>query len=165
MKTIVAAALLMLLSATGLPAQPKTDYKKKGAPIPSFVLEQIDGRLLTNAVLKPGAPVLFIIFSPQCEHCAKALDSLTGMRERFKKTQVILLTEALNKPYLKDFLEKHNYAAQPLFKYVGLDRSNLVYSLYTYGLLPQFNIYSAKHKLVKSFTGIFPMDSLKMVLP
>ena len=163
MKKGIAVILYLLLVFPAI-AQPKTDYRKKGAPIPPFVIEQLNGRLLTNAILEKGKPVIVVIFSPQCDHCANALDTLKGMDAALKNTQLILLTEAVHKPFLKDFLVKHSYDKDPLFKNTGLDKGNLVYYIYTYGLLPQFNMYNAQHRLVKTFTGIFPMDSLKMFL-
>ena len=158
------AAIFCVLLACSVIAQPKVDYRKKGASIPPFVIEQLNGRLLTNSILKKGKSVVLVIFSPLCDHCATALDTLQRFGESLKNTQLILLTEAFNKPDLQNFLPTHGFDKEPLFKNIGLDRGNLVSYIYTYGLLPQFNVYNTQHKLVKTFTGIFPMDSLKMFL-
>jgi thiol-disulfide isomerase/thioredoxin len=153
---------LMLCAFAG--AQTRPDYRKKGAPVPPFIIEQANGKQFGNSVLKPGKPVLIAIFSPQCDHCSLALDSLQHFGKRLDKTQVVLVTEARNKPELKKFLKDQGFDTVAAFRQAGIDKGNLIYDIYTYGLLPQFNIYNAQHKLVKSFTGNFPLDSLKMFL-
>jgi hypothetical protein len=163
MKRGIALIVYLLLAGAAI-AQPNIDYREKGAPIPPFVMEQANGKMLTNGILKKGAPVIVVIFSPQCDHCGKALDTLQSLSQSLKHTQLVLLTEAVHKPYLKDFLTKHGYDKDPLFKNAGIDKGNLISYIYTYGMLPQFNIYNAQHRLVKTFTGIFPMDSLKMFI-
>jgi hypothetical protein len=157
-----AALILCLLIAIFSSAQPKPDFRKIGAPIPPFVIEQLDGKLLTNAVLKKGKPAVLAIFSPRCDHCVLMLDSLQGLG--LKDTRFVLLTEAIHRPYLLEFLSEHGYDKAPMFRYVGVDKGNVIYHIYSYGMLPQLNIYNAQHKLVRTFTGAFPMDSLKMYL-
>jgi glutaredoxin-related protein len=161
MKTAPALILCLLLAAAAM-AQPKPDYRRPGAPVPPFVIEQLDGRLLTNGILKKGRPVVLAIFSPRCGHCALALDSL--QRLGLTNVHFVLVTEAIHRPYLKDFLSTHGYDKAPAFRHVGVDKGNLIDHIYAYGMLPQFNIYNEQHTLVKTFTGIFPIDSLKVYL-
>lgn len=78
--------------------------------------------------------------------------------------QVVLVTEAVHKVQLKPFLEKSGLAKDPTFYNVGIDSSNLIFNVYAYGMLPQFNYYNSRHKLVKTFSGIFPLDSLRTFL-
>ena len=158
------ALVYCLLLAAACAAQVRQDYRKKGAPIPPFIIQQLNGKQFSNSVLKPGKPVLLAIFSPQCDHCALALDTLQHFGAKLNNTRIILVTEARNKPHLKEFLTTHGFDTVAAFRQAGIDKGNLIYDIYTYGLLPQFNIYNAQHKLVKSFSGTFPMDSLKMFL-
>ena len=153
--------LIMLASSQ---AQVRQDYRKKSAPIPPFTIEHPNGKEFSNSVLKAGKPVLLAIFSPQCDHCALALDTLQQFGSSLHNTSLILVAEARNKPYLKLFLAQHGFDTAAEFRHIGTDKGNLIYDIYNYGLLPQFNIYNAQHKLVKSFSGVFPMDSLKMYL-
>lgn len=164
MKSLVLFALLMLATTAGRTQPPNADYKKKGSPIPPFVIEQPDGRLINHTLLQKGKPAVIAIFSPQCDHCAAMLDTLRAMAPLFRNRQLVLVTEARNKDFMKDFLSKHGYDKEPLYRNIGWDKGNLIYFLYTYALLPQFNVYDANHKLVKTFTGAFPLDSLRMVL-
>ncbi len=107
---------------------------------------------------------MLMIFSPQCDHCERMLDTLKGMAGNFKKTQLLLVCEARNKGFLKDFVKKTELAKYPAFGNAGWDGGNLIYDLYTYQLLPQVNVYGANHKLVRTFTGVFPMDSLRQFI-
>lgn len=144
------------------PAQPKNaDFKSKGAAIPPFVLEKTNGTTFTNTVLKPGKPVMLMIVSPGCDHCEHMIDSIKHFLPRMTNTQVVLVTEARNKPNLADFMKKTGMDKMPLFKNAGYDKSNLIYFIYSSNLLPQINFYNSQHKLVRSFSGTFPVDSLK----
>ena len=158
------ALVFCLLWASLSGAQPRQDYRKKGAPIPPFIIEQPNGGKFSNNVLKPGKPVLLAIFSPQCDHCELALDTLRHFGKSLKNTSIVLVTEARHKPQLTGFLTKAGFDTVKAFRQVGIDKGNLVYDIYNFGMLPQFNIYNSQHKLVKSFSGNFPMDSLKMFL-
>jgi hypothetical protein len=160
----IAAVALFLFAAGTTSAQPRVDFKVKGAPMPPFSLEKANGSTITNKVLQKGKPVLLMIFSPQCEHCEHTIDSLKNMTGSFAHTQLLLVTEARNKPELKGFLKKTGLDTSRVFRNVGLDKSNLIPYIYTFQLLPQFNIYNAQHKLVKSFAGNFPLDSLRMFI-
>lgn len=143
-------------------AQPQhPDFKKKGAPLPPFVLEKVNGTTFDNSVLKAGQPVMVMIVSPECGHCEYMVDSIKQLLPLFKRTQIILATELRNKPNLKEFLNKVKLTAAPRFKYAGYDKGNLIYFMYNSAMLPQVSFYDGKHKLVHSFGGNFPMDSLR----
>lgn len=146
-------------------AQPQhADFKKKGAPIPPFVLEKINGTTFDNSVLKAGQPVMIMIVSPECGHCEYMVDSIKQLLPLFKRTQIILATELRNKPNLNSFLKKVKLTTDPLFKYAGYDKGNLIYFMYNSAMLPQVSFYDSKHKLVHSFGGTFPMDSLRLYI-
>jgi hypothetical protein len=45
---------------------------------------------------------------------------------------------------------------------VAVDSANLIDKLFTYKALPQINIYDGtQHRLIKTFEGFVPLDSLK----
>jgi spore coat protein CotF len=164
MKYLVLVLGFLAGSVISAGAQTNVDYKATGAAMPIFVLEKANGKMITNQTLQKNKPVVMMIFSPQCEHCEHTIDSLKTMTDRFARTQLVMITEARNQPELKGFLKKTGLDTARVFKNLGMDRSNLIPYIYTYQLLPQFNIYNAKHKLVKSFAGNFPLDSLRMYL-
>lgn len=161
MKRLMPALLFLPLFAG---AQPKMDYKKAGAPIPEFTIVKPDGKAITQKALKPGKPAIILIFSPDCDHCGQMLDSMKAVVSGMEQTQLFLVTEARNKDHLKDFIEKKELDKYPAFRETGWDKGNLIYHIYTYQMLPQVNVYDAKHQLTRSFTGAFLLDSLKQYL-
>lgn len=146
------------------PTKEQLMYRKKGAPIPPFVLEKTMGGTFTNTKLKPGKPVMLMIFHPLCDHCNYVIDSLKKYESSFKNTQLLLVAEDRNKDYMKDFIEKTGIRDNVLFKNIGTEKGNLIWYLYTYEILPQVNFYDKNYKLVHSFTGKAPFDSLKMFI-
>lgn len=146
-------------------AQPKNaDFKKTGSGIPPFVLEKVDGTTFDNSILKPGRPVMVMIVSPGCDHCEHMIDSMKQFFPKFKNTQIVLATEMRNKPNLKDFMKKTGLTANPLFRYAGYEKSNLIFFIYNSNMLPQINFYNSKHKLVKSFGGSFPIAEIEQYI-
>jgi hypothetical protein len=144
------------------PKQP--DYKKIGAPLPPFVLEKTAGGTFTNTNLQKGKSVMLMIFSPQCDHCEHMMDSLKNISNMFKNTQLVLVAEDRNRQFMKDFIKKTKIGSHPLFKNIGTERGNLIYYIYDYKILPQVNFYNSNYKLVKTFTGTSPLDSMKMFI-
>lgn len=142
-------------------AQNKVNAKAIGAALPPFTIVKTNGTAITNPLLKKGKPVMVIIFSPECDHCERVLDSLKTMAGNFKNTQLLLVTEARHKGLLSKFLKKINLDNMPAFNNTGWDGGNLIYDIYTYQHLPQVNIYSERYKLVHTLAGSFPLDSLR----
>jgi len=146
------------------PNKEQITYRKKGAPIPPFVLQKTSGGVMTNTQLKPGKPVMLMIFHPLCDHCNYVIDSLKKNQPLFKNTQLVMVAEDRNKEYMKGFIDKVGIKDNVLFKNIGTEKGSLIYYLYTYEILPQVNFYDKNYKLVHSFTGKAPFDSLKMFI-
>lgn len=145
-------------------AQQPTEYQKKGAPLPKFIIEKTAGGTFTNANLNPGKPVMVMIFGPECDHCEHMVDSLKNIASMFKNTQLVMVAEDRNKKYMDAFIKKTGIASIPLFKNIGTNKGELIFAIYTYKVLPQITFYDGKHKLVKIFDGNYPLDSVKMFI-
>jgi hypothetical protein len=161
-KAIYLFAFLIACSLSSV-AQ-RIDHKRKGAPMPPFLLAKPGGGTVSNAQLRPGSPVMIMIFSPQCDHCETIIDSLKNLAPRFSTTQLVLVAEDRNKDLMKDFVQKTGIGKHPLFQRIGTDKGNLIFNIYTNKLLPQVNIYDKSHRLVQTLDGNFPLDSLKMFI-
>ena len=145
--------LSFLFTVSVSPAQQKVDYTKKGAPMPNFYVNRTDGGYVIPSLLKKGAAVLIMMFSPECEHCAHTIDSLKSIRSLFKTTQILLVAEERHKDLMQGFIEHENLKDDPLFKYIGTNKGELIAAIYTNKILPQLNFYDANHKLVKILDG------------
>lgn len=159
MKHLLSFAALILIAhlsfAQGI------DYKKRGAPLPPFLIEKTAGGTYTNTQLKAGKPVMVMIFSPECDHCEHMIDSLKQNEALFKTTQVVLVAEDRNKKFMPDFAKKLNLYQDRLFKNIGTNKGELIFAIYTQKILPQITFYDSKHKLVKIFDGIYTLADLK----
>lgn len=154
-------ALLFTLSSF---AQQKIDYQKKGSPMPNFYVNRMDGGYIISSHLKKGKPVMIMIFSPQCEHCAYIIDSLKTVRDDVKTTQMLFVAEERNKEYMEGFMETTKIKGDAMFRNIGTNKGELIYAIYTNKILPQITFYDANHKLVKIFDGNYQFADVKKYL-
>lgn len=163
MKKISSLAFALIWVLTSF-AQQQTDYQKKGAPMPNFYVNKTDGGYIIPSQLKKGKPVMIMIFSPQCEHCAYIIDSLKTVRNDVKNTQLIFVAEERNKEYMQGFMEATKIKGDAFFKNIGTNKGELIYAIYTNKILPQITFYDAGHKLVKIFDGNYQFSDVKKYL-
>jgi hypothetical protein len=78
----------------------------------------------------------------------------------FKKSRLLMATLPNNEPYMENFRKNHHIDNYPTIA-LGLDSTHLIDRLFMYKLIPQINIYDKDRKLIKTFCGEAPIDSLK----
>jgi thiol-disulfide isomerase/thioredoxin len=62
----------------GCQLHPRTKRINAEMPLPSFTLISLDSsRLTTSSQIGEGAPIIFMYFSPDCEHCQRMTKLLT----------------------------------------------------------------------------------------
>ncbi len=130
----------------------KTDYKVVGAPLPPFRVVTPSGRSITNADVPAGRHFFLMIFNPTCDHCEDVTRNLELSHNRFAEGQLLLTATAGMMPYMEFFGNTTKVFSYPNFK-VGVDSANLIDRIYSYGNLPQINVYSPAGKLLKTFNG------------
>jgi hypothetical protein len=160
----------------------KIDYTQIGAPMPDMVLVTFDSiksnartarkakrtgkdyrftnNIYTNADFKNDANLFVMVFNPTCSHCMEETENLKRNISLFKKSKLILIANKATKDYIADFIKQRNTAAFPTMK-VGIDSNNYIPQVYLYGPVPQINIYNPERKLIKTFQGDVPIDSLR----
>jgi hypothetical protein len=74
-----------------------------------------------------------------------------------------LMTNPKFKEYLPGFMKKVHTMQFPQMQ-VGYDDSDFIKQTFLYESLPQINIYNDQRKLIKTFTGETPFDSLKQYI-
>ena len=142
----------------------RVNYHAIGAPVPPFSIEKWDGSAYTNAALKPNKAVMIVIFSPDCDHCEHAIDSLMGMKEKLVNTQLVFVCEAIHKSAVKPFVQKVGMTTNKQFANAGIDKSGLIPNIYTNKMLPQIMLYNTKHELAKIFDGAFTIAAVRAAL-
>jgi thiol-disulfide isomerase/thioredoxin len=132
--------------------------KKKAAIIDSA--SGVTYTPMTGKNLNSNSKLLVMMFNPTCSHCEDVTANIRDHIDLFKKTQVVLLANSLMRGYIPDFVERLRIANTPNI-YIGYDSYDFVNKLFLYQSLPQINIYSADRKLLKTYCGEVPIDSLK----
>ena len=139
------------------------DYRALGAPLPPVRALTTSGKWITSESLKNDANLLIMLFNPTCEHC----EDMTVLMEKnihlFKKGNALLLAAQGMMPYIDYFKNNTKVDQYPTLQ-VGVDSSQVITKLFNYTTLPQINIYDHDRKLIKTFNGDTPLDSLKMYI-
>ncbi len=162
------------------------DYTLMGAGMPFFRMKTLDTALSTAATGKGTAKkkktddygetivkgiltakdisntgnLFIMMFSPTCEHCEAQAELFEKNIGLFKDSKLVLMTNPKFATYLPNFMKKLHTLDFPQMP-VGLDDSDFIKETFLYQSLPQINIYSSGRKLLKTFTGNVPIDSLK----
>lgn len=170
-KKTLSVLLLLGLSFTLLQAQQKkgavTGFEKFQKPGGELVpLKIVTGKLetFTNKDFETKHHFFLVMFNPTCRHCIRMTKLICGNAGLFKNSKVAFMAPPTMMDYLSAYEEETGVYEHPQFV-VGVDSAFAVDKLYTYGTLPQINIYDRDAKLVKTFKGDTPLDSLKHYLP
>lgn len=136
------------------------DYTKPGAPMPVIRMVTADGRIITEKDVRNDANLFVMLFNPTCEHCedmTRALEKSIGL---FRHSKIVLMAAPGMLPYLEYFDKNTNYTQFPSL-ITGVDSGGFIKRTFTYEMLPQINIYDKDRRLVKTFTGLSSVDSLR----
>ncbi len=170
---------------------PNLDYKQMGAPMPQLVflayhdtstqgdavtkknrrkkkseVMPVDSSsvgkysVVTDKDLDNGANLLVMMFNPTCSHCEEMTMLMSQNIDAFKKSKVVLLATRQMATYIPDFAERRQISKYPPM-YIGYDSLKFVEELFLYQTLPQINIYNSNRKLIKTYNGEVPIDTLK----
>jgi len=170
------------------PPAPQIDYKQIGAPMPAIELTSIDTLKreitvrrkflrkkavdtitvrrhshLTEKDIKCEGNLLVMMFNPTCGHCEDQTERMTRNISLFNKSKMVLMAKENMSEYLPNFVKNHHIGNYfPI--YLGVDKGGFMDKTFLYSALPQINIYSPDHKLIRSFAGEVPIDTLKQYI-
>lgn len=60
--------------------------------LPSFSIQQTNGRIMKPANLSKTKPLILVYFSPDCDHCTVLLNSMFRQIDKFRKGIILLVT-------------------------------------------------------------------------
>jgi hypothetical protein len=138
----------------------RIDYRKIGTPMPAIWAVTATGEVITDTMLRNGANLFVMMFNPTCEHCEDMTRDIEKHIGLFKKSQIVLLAAPMMGPYLEYFDKTTHYTQFPSLK-VGIDSAKFIDRTFNYEMLPQINVYDKDRKLIRSFSGISTVDSLR----
>ncbi|WP_118972550.1 TlpA family protein disulfide reductase [Taibaiella koreensis] len=163
-KIFFAAAVLMTTGFFARGQEANAQYRSKGAALPALKVIDTTGKIYTGEAFKGNNHFFVFLFNPTCGHCIEMAKLMGKNITTFKKNDVLFMAGAAMGPYMGSFYQASGIGSHPEIK-VGVDSAGAVDKLYSYSTLPQINIYDKDRKLVKTFNGDTPLDSLKKYVP
>ncbi|MCO5237076.1 MAG: redoxin domain-containing protein [Chitinophagaceae bacterium] len=159
---------LFLFFASGAPVAAQDNKSDKPPvyaqyPLPQFSILLTDSATwYTKKDLPPKKKTIFMVFSPECEHCKHEIELIKKNIRQFSGTQIVMTT-TLSFDKMKDF---YNHYELKNYKniVVGRDTRYFFPSYFKVHFLPFMAIYDKNFKLLKTFEGTTKWDELAKYL-
>lgn len=163
MKNLIFFLFISLLGSTLYAQDAEQAPYLKTRVVPEFrILRKDSVNWYTQKDLKPNKPVMFMLFSPDCEHCQQQTKLLTQNIRELGDLQIIMVTyQPLEK--MKRFYQEYRIASYPNIL-MGRDVPYFFGPYYKARSIPFLAIYDKQHKLVRVYDGGAKMDKLKEAL-
>jgi len=131
--------------------------------IPQFTIYKAsDSTKFTRDHLQKRKSTVFIIFSPDCEHCQHETEALIADIEKFKDAQIVMV-EYLSFEQMKKFYEDYKIANYPNI-IMGRDAQYYLPLFFKVESLPAIYVYDKKGKFKQAFSGSVKMDKIAAAL-
>jgi thiol-disulfide isomerase/thioredoxin len=131
--------------------------------IPQFtVYKAPDSTAFSRKDLQQRKPVVFMIFSPDCEHCQHETEALLANIDKFKDAQIVMITYL---PYeeMIQFYKNYKIADYPQIT-MARDTKFFFPVFFKIRNLPSIFVYDKKGDFKKSFEGSVKIDTIAGVL-
>ncbi len=120
--------------------------------IPTFtVFKAPDSTAFSRDDLEKKKNTIFIIFSPDCEHCQHETEMLTQNLDKFKNTQIVMITYLPYSEMIK-FYHIYKIASYPQIT-MARDTRFFFPEFFHVRNLPSIFVYDKEGKFKKSFEG------------
>ena len=158
--SLVLLSFMLLLSLKGL-AQDSTvvPVYKRFPTVPVFrILSAPDSTVFTRDNLSEKKPVMFMMFSPDCDHCQHATEDLKRNMDAFKKVQIVMVS-SLDYDHILAFYHTYGLDAYPNIT-VGRDPAYMLGTFFSVHNFPSIYLYDKKGKLKANFEGSVPFKKI-----
>ncbi len=164
MKSIVFFIALVFICLEGFcQADSLPPVYRRFPTIPQFtVYKAPDSTTFTKNDLQKKKPVVFMIFSPDCEHCQHETEALLANIDKFKNTQILMITYL---PYdeMIQFYKKYKIADYPEIT-MARDAKFFFPVFFKVRSLPSIFVYDKKGDFKKNFEGSVKINAVSEVL-
>jgi len=127
--------------------------------IPQFTIYKAsDSTAFTRDNLQKRKSTVFIIFSPDCEHCQHETESLIANIKKFKNAQ-ILMVEYLPHAEMVRFYNNYKIKNYPNI-IMGRDAKFLLPVFFQVRSLPAIYVYDKQGKFKQAFSGSVKIDKI-----
>lgn len=148
--------LLFFIRHTVLFAQKEVDPSKHAAPyeqdlkLPSFDIRLLDSTTIFNTgKINKGKPTVFILFSPDCDHCAILAKEVKDSAEAFLDVNLFMLSPPMPLYEIKKFAFINGIAHKSNIV-VGQDINFFFGSFFQASTVPFVVLYNKDKKWVKT---------------
>ena len=153
MKKLFALPVLLFFSIIAFSQEDSTlPVYQRFPTVPQFtVFKAPDSTSFTRDDLKKNKPVVFMIFSPDCEHCQHETEKLLANIDKFKNAQIIMITYL---PYneMMAFYKTYKIANYPQIV-MARDTKFFFPVFFKVRNLPSIYVYDKKGNFKKNFEG------------
>jgi thiol-disulfide isomerase/thioredoxin len=131
--------------------------------IPQFTIYKAsDSTKFTREDLQKRKPTVFIIFSPDCEHCQHETEALTANIDKFKDAQIVMV-EYLPHDQMVKFYKDYKIENYPNI-IMGRDAKFLLPLFFKVESLPSIYVYDKKGRFKQAFSGSVSMEKIAAAL-
>ncbi len=131
----------------------------KNPAIPPFKLLKVDSlHFITNDDIKKNHKVLFLFFSPECEHCKHQMRDILADFNQFKDIEIVMATF---QPFdeMKSFYNYFRIADHSNIL-MGRDEKYFLPPFFRMQSLPFLVLYDKKGQLITHFEGNQKVDTI-----
>ncbi|MDQ6755335.1 MAG: redoxin domain-containing protein [Bacteroidota bacterium] len=127
--------------------------------IPLFTIYKAsDSTAFTRDDLQKKKPTVFIIFSPDCEHCQHETEALIKNINKFKDVQIVMVDYLPHEEMVK-FYNNYKIANYPEIT-MGRDAKFFFPIFFHVESLPAIYVYDKKGKFKQAFQGSVKIDKI-----
>lgn len=131
--------------------------------LPQFTIyKAADSSIFTRANLAKRKPTIFIIFSPDCEHCQHETEALIANIDKFKRAQIVMV-EYLAFEEMVKFYKNYQIEKYPNI-IMGRDAKFYLPLFFKVESLPAIYVYDKKGNFKQAFSGSVKMEKIAAAL-
>lgn len=131
---------LLVFAFSGFSQADSLPVYKRMEGLPVFKLYAVpDSIILTHTDLPKKTPVIFFLFSPDCDHCKKALANLLENIELYKNSTIVM-TSPIRYDLIRDFYIENHLDHYPNIM-MGRDPSGFLNTFFENRYNPSIFIY------------------------
>jgi len=159
--------LLILLSVFGKASFAQDDTTRpvylRFPTIPPFTIyKAADSSAFTREDLQKRKSTVFMIFSPECEHCQHETEALIKEIDKFKNAQIIMI-DYLPHDVMVKFYKDYKIANYPVIT-MGRDAKFFFPIFFQVKSLPAIYVYDKKGKFKQAFEGSVKIEKIAEAL-
>ena len=131
--------------------------------VPPFTITKVpDSTRFDKTNLQKNKAVMFMVFSPDCDHCQHEVKEIMANIKLFKDVQIIMISN-LGYHYINTFYKEFKIAKYPNI-IMGMDYRYLLGSFFNIPDVPSVFLYNKNGKFVKAFDRNVPVEKIAAAL-